>query len=256
VLQRRLLGSIVITAVMSGAHLDEVRALIDELYEDALEAGPLVAAMLRAARARMDFQSGLVDRDAVHAASEEEVALLEQTGLLVTAQFSRNFDLVVAPRLLGDAVATERGARKQLEEAERLGAQAFLANNLASWASALCDLGDAPRALEAVARGRELAQVDDVADQISLDCAEAHALALLGDHEAARALVERARRTAEGIQMVVVSIELDEADAAVRVLRGDTNGARTLLAGIIERAAARGATLGAERHRRRLAELG
>jgi class 3 adenylate cyclase len=256
VLQRRLLGSIVITAVMSGAHLDEVRALIDELYEDALEAGPLVAAMLRAARARMDFQSGLVDRDAVHAASEEEVALLEQTGLLVTAQFSRNFDLVVAPRLLGDAVATERGARKQLEEAERLGAQAFLANNLASWASALCDLGDAPRALEAVARGRELAQVDDVADQISLDCAEAHALALLGDHEAARALVERARRTAEGIQMVVVSIELDEADAAVRVLRGDTNGARTLLAGIIERAAARGATLGAERHRRRLADLG
>jgi hypothetical protein len=56
--------------------------------------------------------------------------------------------------------------------------------------------------------------------------------------------------------MVVVSIELDEADAAVRVLRGDTNGARTLLAGIIERAAARGATLGAERHRRRLADLG
>jgi class 3 adenylate cyclase len=254
-LQRRLLGSIVITAVMSGTHLDEVRALIDELYEDAVEAGPLVAAMLRAARARMDFQRGLVDHDAVHATSEEEVALLEQTGLLVTAQFSRNFDLVVAPRLLGDAVATELGARMQLEEAERLEAHAFLANNLASWAWALCDLGDAERALEAVARGRELAQVDDVADQISLDCAEARALALLGDHDAARALVERARHTAEGIQMVMVTIELDETDAEVRALRGDTDGARALLAGLVERAEARGAPRGADRHRKRLAAL-
>jgi class 3 adenylate cyclase len=255
-LQRRLLGSIVMTAVMSGAHLDEVRALIDELYEDALEAGPIVAAMLRAARARIDFQCGLVDRDAVRATSQAEVALLEQTGLLIGAQFSRNFDRVVAPRLLGDAVETERGARMQLEDAERLPAQAFLANNLASWASALCDLGDVPRALEAIARGRELAQVDDVADQVSLDCAEAHALALLGDHDAARALVERARRTADGIQMVVVSIEIDETDAAVCTLRGDTDGARTILARLVTQAEARGGARAADRHRRRLAELG
>jgi hypothetical protein len=255
-LQRRLLGSIVMTAVMSGAHLDEVRALIDELYEDALEAGPIVAAMLRAARARIDFQCGLVDRDAVRATSQAEVALLEQTGLLIGAQFSRNFDRVVAPRLLGDAVETERGARMQLEDAERLPAQAFLANNLASWASALCDLGDVPRALEAIARGRELAQVDDVADQVSLDCAEAHALALLGDHDAARALVERARRTADGIQMVVVSIEIDETDAAVCTLRGDTDGARTILERLVTQAEARGGARAADRHRRRLAELG
>jgi hypothetical protein len=204
----------------------------------------------------MDFQSGLVDREAMHAAGEEEVALLEQTGQLITAQFSRNFDLVAAPRMLGDAVATEHGARIQVEEAERLGAQAFLANNLASWASALCDLGDAPRALAAVARGRELAQIDDVADQICLDKAEAHARALLGDHAAAGALVERARQRAEGIQMVVVTSELDETDAEIHALRGDIAGARALLIGLVERADARGAPRWATRHRRRLAELG
>jgi tetratricopeptide (TPR) repeat protein len=254
-LQRRLINWVVITAVMSGMHLDAIVRMIDDLYAEAVEAGPLVAATLRASRARLAFVSGDGDVASLRAAAGEELAMLEQTGSFLNAGFSRNFLTVVLPRLLGDAPAVERGARERVEETEQLGASFFLANTLAMWAIALCELGDATRALEAVDRARGIAIEGDIADRIGLDCAEAYGRALHGEHEAAAALIERARSTATGIQMVTVADELDEVDAALHRLRGDAEGARALLRQLVDRCEARGARRWAEQYRVKLAEL-
>lgn len=256
VLQRTLIDWIVVSAVMGGMHLNTILRLIDDLSAEAVEAGPLVAATLRAVRARMAFISDTGDAATVRAAADEELALLEQTGSFHAGGFSRNFLAVVLPRLLGDAAAAERGAREWAEELERLGGQFFLANALATWAIALCDLGDAASALQAVDRARSIVVAGDIADEIGLDCAEAYARALRGEHEAAAALIERARGAAAGIQMVIVTEELDEVDAALHRLRGDLDGARELLGQLVDRCEARGARRWAALYRRKLAGLG
>ena len=254
-LPRRLINWLVITAVLSGMHLDAILRMIDDLYVEAVEAGPLVAATLRASRARVAFGSGEGDESSLRAAADEELAMLEQTGSFLNAAFAKNFSSVVLPRLLGDAQAVERGARERVAETEHLGAPFFLANTLATWAIALCELGDATRALEAVDRARGIAIEGDIAGRIGLDCAEAYARGLHGEHEAAAVLIERARSAAAEVQMVNVIDEVDEVDAALHRLRGDVEGARALLRELVNRSEARGARRWAEQYRVKLAEL-
>jgi hypothetical protein len=254
--RRRMIGALVASAVMSGTHVEGIRRMIDELRDEAVDPGPLLAATLRGAQARMDFVRGAIGFDEMRAACDEEIALLEQTGFLLQAALPRNFALIVAPRMVGDLEAAEAGAQVGVAETERVGARFYLANQLGVWASILCERGDPAGALEIVGRARAIAAADDVADQISLDSAEAWARTLQGEHEVAVQLVERARRTARGIQMALVTDEIDETDAVLHASSGDVDGARRLYEGMIARADGRGAVRWAERHRRKLAELG
>ena len=64
-------------------------------------------------------------------------------------------------------------------------------------------LGDAGAALQRFRRGAPLARADDVADQITLDTAEGYAWALEGEAERAFALLDRATKAVEAIDMVL-----------------------------------------------------
>ena len=124
------------------------------------------------------------------------------------------------------------------------------------WAAGLCLRGDAERALAGVEEARELADPDDVADQLQLDLAEAYARALAGDSEHAWPLVERARDRARETDMEEPGLHHEFVEARVLVVLGDLDGARRLLAGLAERYARRGLRRYAERYRSELEALG
>jgi hypothetical protein len=139
-----------------------------------------------------------------------------------------------------------------MEDRER---QLYLANTLAHWAIALSELGRGAAALEAVERGRGTTVAEDVADQITLDTAEAYARALLGDLPAAREALRRAGERARGIDMRIVTDELEWARSQVDRLAGDREAAAARLRRLAEDSEARGFLRFAERYRRDLAAL-
>ena len=124
------------------------------------------------------------------------------------------------------------------------------------WAAGLCLRGDAERALAVVEEARELADPDDVADQLQLDLAEAYARALAGDSERAWPLVERARDRARETDMEEPGLHHEFVEARVLVVLGDLDGARRLLGDLAERYARRGLRRYAERYRSELEALG
>jgi class 3 adenylate cyclase len=252
--QSELVGAIQVGAVFSGKPFAEVRLQLQALEAEAKEAGPLLAASLRAAAARIDYHQGVIDADEVRAAIRRHAELLRQTGSLLEAVMMSNFLQVVA-WLEGDDVAAEEVSRHQVSEFERLRDRAYLAGALAGWAESLALLGDADAALRAVERGRSLARDDDVADQISLDSAEALARALLNEREAALELLARVQAAAEQVTMAVLVQNARYAEARTRLALGDAAGARSLLAGLADAAEARGAIRFAARYRRDLAAI-
>ena len=131
----------------------------------------------------------------------------------------------------------------------------MLPNALGNWAISLCRLGDADAALQAVARGRSLARADDVADQITLDAAEGYAWALEGDAERAFALLGRATKAVEAIDMVFLAENVAYVEARARLALGDVDEARALLEGLRDATEARGQARWAARYRRDLAAL-
>jgi len=217
----------------------------------------LRAAAARAARARVEFRAGSIGFDELRSATDEEVALLRQTGSALGALWSLGFQ-DVATWLTSDDQAVElvRRERVRLFDAPGSAGGAFLANSLGEWAISLCRIGEIDAARGAVERGRGLAQDDDIADQIMLDLAEAFVCALTGEADAARALVDRAGRNAEGIDMVPVTDELDYEAAGIAAILGDTSGAWALLEGLVERAETLGLNRFADRYRQALGELG
>ncbi|MBA2460974.1 MAG: hypothetical protein H0V45_04275, partial [Actinobacteria bacterium] len=228
---------------------------VDDLQGDILDGGPLLAATVRGFQARIDYGAGLIDRDDLLSASKEEIDVLRQTGAEATATLVTNHMRVNVPWLESDAAAVERGRRERCLEVERLGLHYYRANTLGNWALGLCDLGDREVALDAIRHAREVAAADDVADQIVIDAADAYAHALAGERHAARGLLERAHAHANGIDMVIVTDQLDHVDATVRALLGDLVGARKLLTVLVERATARGLHRFADRYRRDLDAL-
>jgi len=93
-------------------------------------------------------------------------------------------------------------------------------------------------------------------DQIVLDLAEARVSAMTGETHAAISLLGRARSAAEGIDMVVLTDELEYEAAGIAAVLGDEREARALLAGLVERHEARGLRRFADRYRRDLEALG
>ena len=131
--------------------------------------------------------AGELDADAVRTLTEEEVKLLDESGASAVAiASSRHFVEGIVPWVEGDPIAIEAGARKWVEATAIAGTRLYHANALAEWAVTLCELGDPAPAFEAIRKAREIADPNDVADQILLDQAEAYAIALEGTAERGR----------------------------------------------------------------------
>jgi tetratricopeptide (TPR) repeat protein len=240
-LQRDVVDVLGGTSTMSGASLAEVRALMDRIAADLLpDAGPLLAASLAAGRSKRDIAAGLIEPDEARRIHEHLAQLLGEVGSERGQLGARGF-LPVLAQLEGDDAEAERIYRELVAAHERLNNLYVLVNTLASWSLSLSRLGNTDAALRAVARGRQIVRDEDIADQINLDLAEARALAAQGDHEAARVLVDRARRTSEGMVMVLLSDEIDAIDAEVRRFAGDDAGADAIGRAVIERLSHRGA---------------
>lgn len=154
-MQGSLIKSTILTAIFSGTPVSEVHRLVDDLQGDILDGGgPHLAATIRGFRARQDYGAGLIDRDDLLSASEEEIDVLRQTGAEASATGVRNYTRVIVPWLESDAAAVEQG-RERCLELERLGLHYARANSLATWALGLCDLGDREeRSTRSDTRGR------------------------------------------------------------------------------------------------------
>ena len=254
-MQVSLIADTILTAIFSGTPVSEVHRLVDDLQGDILDGGPLLAATVRGFQARIDYGAGLIDRDDLLSASEDEIDVLRQTGSEATATLVRTYIRVIAPWLESDAAAVEQGGRERCLDLERLGLHYYRANSLGNWALGLCDLGDREGALDAIRQAREVVTDDDLGDQIVIDAADAYAHALGGERRPALELLERAQAHARGIDMVIVTDQLDYVDATVRALLGDLVEARELLTALVERANTRGLHRWADRYRRDLDAL-
>jgi tetratricopeptide (TPR) repeat protein len=256
-LHREMLFDVCLSSAFGGVSTVEERLQVyDELEPEAQLAGPLLATTLRAFRTRMSYLAGELDGVDLRAATDEEVRLLEETGAgAVAIASSRHFLDRAVPWVEGDAVAAEAGARQWVENTASTARHVYHANALGNWAVALCELGEHERALTAVQEARELADPNDVADQIVLDQAEAYALALAGETARARPLLDRARVRTEATQLTAPMDNPRHGEACVLRELGDVEGARRLLQGLVELSTQRGFHRVADRYRRDLAAL-
>ena len=254
VLHREIVFDVCISAVFGGAaDLQEIRLLLDELEVEAEVAGPLLAATLRAFRARTQYMAGELDADGVRTVTDEEVKLLEESGASAVAiASSRHFVEGIVPWVEGDPIAIEAGARKWVEATAIAGTHLYHANALGEWAVALCGLGDLEQAFEAIRQARGIADPSDVADQMLLDQAEAYALALEGRAGRARMLLGRARELGAGTQVANPAADPLHTEACVLRTLGDLAGAQRLLESLVERETAYGRHRAADRYRRDL----
>lgn len=251
-LQRDVVDQLSVTSIFSGATVEEVRALGDRVAADLMpDAGPLLSASLAAERARIDYMSGVIEAEEARRIIGHLADLLGEVGSERGGAAARSFMGVIAEHE-GDDAEAERINRQNVAANERLNNLYVLANALAVWSLNLSRLGDTDGALRAVARGREVVRAEDIADQLSLDLAEARALAARGEHDAARALVDRARRTADGMVMIPLSYQIEGIDAELRRLAGDIAGAEAIEHRLIAASEARGTVRIAATHRRRL----
>ena len=254
--QRILVGWVINSAFHAGRTVDEIRALLDDLDGRAAAFGPLLAASLRAARARIDYGAGLIELDELREASGEEIKLAEESGLQASRSMAAYFLATAPPWLEGDSAGSELGRRRMVETEEMLGTHLYLSYELGMWAITLVDTGDPDAALRAVVRGRELMMPGDVSDEVVLDVAEAYARATLGHVDEARVLVARARETVAPTDALVERIEIDHVDAQIHAIAGDPARARELLESLVTRWEERGFHRYADRYRVDLAALG
>ena len=252
ILARDVVFGLCLSATFGGSDADTFGRLLDELEVEAASAGPAISASLRSFRARWSYGTGEGDAAGVRAAAEEEALLLEQVGVADIP--SGTFERIVIPMLDGDLVEMEAGLRWRMRRT--VSTPLYHANSLAMWAVGLCMRGDSERALGVVEEARELADADDVADQIQLDLAEAYAHALAGDSERAWSLVERARERTRETDMEEPGLHHEFIEARILAVLADLDGARRLLAGLAERYARRGLRRYAERYRSELEALG
>jgi hypothetical protein len=251
--QGDLITNIVAGAVFAGRPLAEAGSLLDELERDTPDAGPLLVGSMRVARARFDCMAGVLAID------EARSIVLEYSDVL--RQIGSELEAVVSSGILGAFAQFEgpeeheRQVRGRAESFEALGDRIFLANALADWAAALCDLGNAEEALEVIARGRAVARADDIADNVALDVAEAHARALLGERERAEELIERTHHLLRDVDMALVVDATQHTEARARKALGDLDEARAILTRLAADADRRGLVRFAELYRRDLAAL-
>ena len=251
--QGDLITMIPASAVFAGLPVSEVRAISDALERDATDAGPLLAESFRASRARLDCMAGLLGIEEARAAVVGYSELLRQIGSDLEAEHSSGI-LAGFARFEGPE-EYERVARGKVERYEALGDRMYLANVLADWAAALCGIGKAEQALEAVAQGRALARADDIADAAGLNMSEAYARALVGNRERAEALIQQTHDMLSDVDMALVVESVQYIEANTRAALGDVDEARAILDELIADADRRGFVRFADLYRRELAAL-
>jgi hypothetical protein len=254
--QRTVISWIVTAAFQFGLPVDEIRALLDDLEEDASDFGPLLAATLQGARARIEYGAGSIDIDQLREATRDEIDLAEESGIPRSRSTTAFHLETVVPWLDRDPAGMERGRRRMVEIEETLGTNLYLANTLGEWAIALTEIGDPAAALDAISRGRAVMEAGDIADEIVLDTAEAYARATQGATDEALGLISRARDNVAQTDATKERNSIDYIESRIRVLNGDVDAARTLLESLVERAEASGFHRYAERYRSDLAALG
>ncbi len=253
-LEADLINTIPGSATFAGRPLHEVEALLDELERDAGDAGPLVAASLRTARARTEFAAGRLSADEARASVVEYADLLRQVGSALEAEVTSGF-LGVLALVEGDA-AFERTQRARVERLDALGDRMYRTNALAEWIVSLCAVGDVDAASRALARGRDLLRSDDVADRVSLNVAEAYVRALGGEREAAERLLQEVHDVIDDIDMAMLVDRMRWIEASVRTVLGDFDQARAILEALAASAEERGFVRIAGLYRRDLEALG
>jgi len=237
-LLRDVVPMLIASAAFSGATSDEVLRLLDEIEGSmGADPGPLVKANLAATRARAEYLSGRIDMEELRSNLEHHVDLLGQTGGRSTSELDF---MSVAQWIEGDFAAQEQTLRDVLAEYEQLGDAVYVAQVIGQLAITLSRRGEVGAALDLVARGRRLARAEDVADQIQLDLAEAHARATRGDHAVAREWVESARKRGSAINSVVVTDTIDFVDAEVHRAIGDNTRAAAIANRAADAARSRG----------------
>jgi class 3 adenylate cyclase/tetratricopeptide (TPR) repeat protein len=251
--QGDLVTNIPSSAVFAGRSVPEVRAIIDELERDATDAGPLLTAGLRLARARNEWLAGHLGDDETRAIVVGYADLLRQIGSDLEALFSTG--ILAAFAMFEGPVEHERVVRDRVERFEALGDRIYLVNALADWAAALCGIGNADKALEVIAQARAFARADDAADAVALDMSEAYARALLGERERVEELIERVHEALRTVDMAIVVYQAHQIEASARTALGDLDDARAILTRLVADADRRGLVRFADLDRRDLAAL-
>ena len=224
-LVRDLLLGLVKSAHFSGDTASELREILAELEEwVADKAGPLFAAELDQASGTLEFNAGTITAGEQRRRSQHCLELLRQTGELMTA-IDMTSSLEYIAWAEGDLVTAERIERDIIAEYERIGDRNYLINSMARWALTKSRLGEPDVALDIVAQAREIGSKEDVADQIGLDLAEAHARTRHGNHAAGRSALESARRRAAGIRMRELEEEIAMVEGELALMTGDRSRA-------------------------------
>jgi hypothetical protein len=235
--------------VFSGEHSAALTEMIDrlrrELHDDL---GPLALAGLDALGAPAAYISGELGAEEIRRRMRRRAELLEQTGSHRSAAAAVGFLINVA-WLEGDLAEYRRLAREEAETAERLGAGTMMVNSIALHALALSRSGSPEEALAEVARARGMGRADDVADAVSLDLAEAHARASLGERAAGMNLVDSAEARLADLIMVPLLAEVRFVRAEVLAATGDLAAARQQAEAVAQYAEARGQLRVARHHR-------
>jgi hypothetical protein len=252
-LARALVSWVILTAVFSGATLDDLHALLDAVAA-ASPGGPLADSTTAMIEARFRYSSGEGPYDAVAATTAHEAELLRQTGAPHAAAGITGFLSHVA-WIEGDLALEERLTRERVDAYRAVGDRMYVANALGDLALVQCRLGAVDEAAATLAEARTLTRPDDVADRLLLDTADAYVQALRGRSVEARALLDQVDRENEEIDMTTLTNELRRHAAAIHVVLGDIERARRILADLAETEDARGFRRAADRHRADLAAL-
>ena len=121
----------------------------------------------------------------------------------------------------GDLAVREQIEHRVIEEFERIGDRNYLVGHLGEAALNKSRLGRPEEALEIVENARRIGSEHDIADQIHLDLAEAHARARHGEQAAARSSLESARIRAAGTRITLMNNEIDLVEGEVEMMAGN-----------------------------------
>jgi hypothetical protein len=253
--QLHVASLVAVSAGFADMRIEQHRRLHADLRAE-LErhAGPLTLAYFDALGAPIEYLAGSLSAEEVRRTLVRHAELLEQTGSMHAATASLGF----LPRLAwmeGDRAEYEARLRSDVQRFEQMSEARVLVNATANWALALSQTGQHARALEEVTTARGLGRADDVADQVALDVAEAHARAMLGQHLRAAELIQRARDRMDGLVMRPISEFIAAVDAEVRAARGDVAEAHEIARALADDFEARGLARIAEFYRSRFLQM-
>jgi hypothetical protein len=184
------------------------------------KAGPLRSASLHEMRGLMEYQAGLITAEAKRSQSDRCIEMMRQTGSHMEA-IAVMVDLSFVAWVESDLAVREQIEEKIIEELERVRDRNYLVNVLGEAALTKSRLERPEEALEMVASARRTGSEEDIADQIQLDLAAAHARARRGEQAAARSSLESARIRAAGTRMKIDDDQIDVVEAEVEMMAGN-----------------------------------